>query len=54
MNLCTQTYTHIQQILREHRQKTFTSRRGSWLLKGGGLNESVNKRKFDPKILKYC
>ena len=44
MNLCTQTYTIMQQV-REHRQKTLTSLRGSWLLKGGGLNESVNKGK---------
>ena len=52
MNLCTQTYTHMKQVLMEHRQKTFTSFRGSCLLKGGGLNESVNKGKFVPKILK--
>ena len=50
MNLCTQTYTHMQQELREHRQKTFTSLRDSWLLKGGGSNESFNKGKFVPKI----
>ena len=46
MNLWIQTYTHMQQELREHRQKTFTSPRESWLLEGGGLNESVNKGKF--------
>ena len=52
MNLCTQTYTHMQQVLMKHKQKTFTSLRGSWLLKGRRLNESVSKGKFVPQILK--
>ena len=52
MNLSTQTHTNMQQVQRQHRQKTFTSLRGSWLLKGGGVNESVNKGKFVVKILK--
>ena len=39
------------QNLREHRQKTFVTLSGFWLLRGlGGLSESVKKGKFVTKI----